>query len=68
MSWHYRARKRVLQGEEFFDVVEFYESPEGWTCEGVGPSGDTLSELVQDVGRMYNDVQRYPVLIDEGKP
>lgn len=64
MSWHYQARKRVDKGQDYFDVVERYETPDGWTKDGMTPSGETLEELTQDLERMLTDVTRFPVLED----
>ena len=65
MSWHYRARKRVLEtGEAWFDMVEYYEQPTGWTKDGMTPGGSTYEELVIELQHMLHDAQSYEVLID----
>lgn len=61
MSWHYQIRKRTITGEAFYDIVEMFDTPPGWTEERVGPHGDTKDELLEDLARMVRDAEHYPV-------
>lgn len=60
MSWHYQVRKRVLNQQPYFDIVEKYSDPEGWTRESIAPGGDTYEELLATLRHMVQDAQRYP--------
>jgi hypothetical protein len=31
MSWHYQIRKRTINGDAFYDIIEMFDSPPGWT-------------------------------------
>ena len=64
MSWHYRVRKRLLDGEEWFDMVEYYTDPDGWTRREVAPGADTYDELVAQLQRMLDDAKERPILHD----
>lgn len=64
MGWHYQVRKR---NDGYFDVVEVYEHPRGWTCEGCDPFGDSYEEVVEDLERMLKDAKAYPVLDEAGE-
>ena len=37
MSWHYQIRTRTINGDAFYDIIEMFDSPAGWTEEGLGP-------------------------------
>lgn len=62
MSWHYQIRKRVIDKEEVFDIVERYSNPDGWTVEGMKPVGDTKEEIIRDIEMMLADAKKYPVM------
>ncbi|MEK9894921.1 MAG: hypothetical protein VW577_05360 [Pelagibacteraceae bacterium] len=63
MGWHYQIRKRRLNGELWFDMVEVYDH--GWTVDGIEPGGDTPEEVIRDLQRMLADAHAYPVLDDD---
>lgn len=65
MSWHYQIRQRMFKGEPFFDVVEIFDNPTGWTVDGVAAAGDTKDGVIACLERMIADCQKYPVLMDE---
>jgi len=62
MSWHYQIRKRVIDKEEVFDIVERYSNPDVWTVEGMKPVGDTKEEIIRDLEMMLADAKKYPVM------
>jgi len=65
MSWHYRIRKRIIEWEAVFDIVEMYGGPNKmWTENGMRPFGNTRKELIRDLERMLADAKKYPVLYD----
>lgn len=65
MSWHYQIRRRTEDGETWYDVVEVYVNPRGWTVDGVRPAGDSVEGVVACLEQMLADVKRYPVLEEE---
>ena len=65
MSWHYRIRKRKIQGEWVFDIVEMYEKPKGWTKDGMRPVGESKKEIIHVLEMMLADAKKYPVLYDK---
>jgi len=71
MSWHYRIRKRIVDDEPVFDIVEMYNSPQGtfrvWTEEGMQPIGDTKEKVIQTLKHMLKDAKKYSVLHDRVK-
>jgi len=66
MSWHYRVRKRMVNGEKLFDIVEMYTKPRGWTKDGMKPVGNSKKEIIRDLEMMLGDAKKYSVL-DEGR-
>jgi hypothetical protein len=69
MSWHYRIRKRIVDDEPVFDIVEMYNNPQGtfrvWTEEGMQPIGDTKEKVIQTLKHMLKDAKKYSVLHDK---
>ena len=63
--WHYQIRRRVINGEKEFDIVENYDTIGAWTECGVSPIGNTKKELLVDLERMLEDAKKYPVLIQK---
>lgn len=62
-GWYYRARKRIIDGAEYWDVVEYYPDVDSWSNESEEPFGETKEELIQNLKDMIRDVQNYEVLI-----
>lgn len=67
MSWRYMAARRTADGEEIWDIREYYdaipngagktaEDGEAWTVDPICPSGESLDELRQDLTNMLNDI------------
>ena len=65
MSWHYQIRKRGDKGEEWFDIVECYDTPKGWTKDGMAPAGETAEGVIETLEMMLADAKQYPVLEDK---
>ena len=61
MSWHYQVRKRVINGDAFFDMIEMFDGPMGWTKDSIAPCGDTKEELLADLRRMLADAETHPI-------
>jgi hypothetical protein len=68
MSWHYQVRRREDKGDVYFDIVEIYTDPPGWTRDSIAPIGDSPEELMRVLEMMLADAKKYPVLIDEDLP
>lgn len=62
MSWHYQMRKRLIHGETWYDIVEVYENPRGWTQDGMAPGGETPEGVIASLTHMLDDAKQYPVL------
>ena len=67
MNWHYRIRKRIVDDEPVFDIVEMYNNPRVWTDEGMQPIGDTKEKVIQTLKHMLKDAKKYSVLHDKIK-
>jgi len=75
VTWNYRVVKKTNTGydnlEEYYGIHEVYYSEEGVpemvTVEPVGPAGDTLEELKQDLAYMLEALKK-PVLDYEDIP
>jgi len=66
MSWRYRVRKRILKtGEPWYDIVEHWDKPAGWSKDGTVPGGNTSGELIRELERMLSDANKYDVLDDK---
>lgn len=69
MSWHYQLRHRVMpNGEHYYDVVEAFTDPTGWTEDGMGASGETPAEVATDLHRMLKDIASHGILEDTSGP
>lgn len=66
MNWHYQVRKKVIEDETVFDLVEVYKNPRVWTEKGMKPIGNTKKEVIQILEMMLDDAKKYPVLHDKG--
>lgn len=67
MSWHYRIRRRTLSGgDTWFDIVEYYDNPTGWTADGMTPGSGTREGLLDELERMLSDAKKYDV-VNEGE-
>lgn len=65
MSWHYQLRKRTTANHVWFDIVEVYDNPTGWTIDGMTPCGESYEAVVECLEHMLADAKQYPVLEDE---
>ena len=70
-TWSYRVVKKTSGCEEFYGVHEVYYTedgkPEMVTVEAVGPVGDTVKELRQELAYMLRAL-RMPILDYEDIP
>lgn len=64
MNWHYQIRKREDKGQVWYDIVEVYPGPIGWSCDSQAPTGETQEELIRTIEMMLADAKKYPVLED----
>lgn len=67
MSWHYQIRKRVINNEAMYDIVEMFDGTTGWIEGSMAPYGATQDELLTDITRMLQDAARYPVFEEPQK-
>lgn len=65
MSWHYQLRKRSNKGGDFYDIVEVFDDPTGWTKDSIVPISDTPEEMVETLQCMIEDILIYPTLVDK---
>ena len=66
MSWHYQVRRRVIDGEKVFDIVEKYGKSIGWTENSIAPWGESKKELIHVLEMMLVDAKMYPSFYDNG--
>ena len=66
MTWHYQVRMRFIHGEPFFDIVEVYPDPLGWTKDSIAPCGESKEDVIQALKWMLNDARKHEVLNDIG--
>lgn len=65
--WHYRMRHRILNGKDWYDIVEFYPGlaeEDRWTVNGMKPGGETPTECLEAIELMLADARKYPILDD----
>lgn len=65
MSWHYRIRKRTDKGQVWYDIVEYYTNPSGWTRDSMAPGGETQDVVIECLEMMLIDAKKYDILIEE---
>lgn len=65
MSWHYCIRKRTDKGQDWYDIVEYYDNPEGWTKDSISPSGETPGEVIKCLEMMVADAKKYDILTEK---
>jgi hypothetical protein len=66
MTWHYQVRKQENgDGDPWFDIVEVYTDPVGWTDDGVVPEDESYDGVIETLENMLADAKKYPVLIDK---
>ena len=68
MAFNYRVFKKTVGSNVFYELREAYYSSDGktvhsWTAEPVHPIGETLEELIADLGQMLAALT-YPVLVE----
>lgn len=66
MTWHYQIRRREDKGQVWYDIVECYKNPTGWTQDSIAPAGETPEGVIETLEMMLSDTKKYPVL-DEAK-
>jgi hypothetical protein len=64
MTWHYQIRKQEDKGYVWYDIVECYENPRGWTKHSMAPSGVSPEGVIECLEMMLADAKKYPVLED----
>lgn len=62
MSWHYQIRKREDKGLVWYDIVEVYADPIGWSRDSQAPTVEMPKELIRTIEMMLGDAKKYPVL------
>lgn len=71
MSWHYRIRKRTINGKPWYDIVEYYFKPTpetkggGWTRDGMTPGGETRATLIRELEMMLADAKKYRTVVEK---
>lgn len=71
MSWHYRIRKRTINGKPWYDIVECYCNPiygpkgNGWTEDGMTPGGETRAILIRELETMLADAKKYRTVVEK---
>jgi len=73
MSWCYKIRRRLIKGDPWFDIVEYYPSQEkhcgGWTVDSIVPEAETPEGVVQILKHMLDDagedIRHNSILIEE---
>ena len=67
MGWTYRIRKRMVEGLEWYDVVEYYDTPPvTWTEESMVPGGETREGVIQCLEMMLADAKKYDTVVEKG--
>jgi hypothetical protein len=65
MSWHYQVRQAWHMGVIYFDIVEVYTNPTGWTKDSIAAAAESYEGVIETLEHMLADAKKYPVLIDE---
>lgn len=66
MPWHYRIRKRMINGQPWYDVVEFIRmgKSRGWTQNSMEPSGETRAQVIRTLEMMLKDCKSTKAFTD----
>jgi hypothetical protein len=71
MSWSYRIRKRFIDGEPWYDIVEYIDigkHPKGWSESSITPGSETRKGLVWVLENMLKDAKHYRTVVDKEEP
>lgn len=66
MGWHYQVMRHKADGEEWFEVHEYFHRMRGlesdcWTERGVIAGRESLEDLKWQLKAMLNDLEKYGV-------
>ena len=67
MSWHYQIRRRKIGKDKrdwWYDIVEVYTKPLGWTKNSMAPSGISRKDVSAELEMMLRDAKRHKTLTD----
>lgn len=69
MHWRYRARKRIINGQVWFDVVEYIidGKSRSWARESMAPGGESRAVLIKTLEKMLKDCKEQTAFTDEVK-
>jgi hypothetical protein len=72
MSWNYRVFKRTVEEEDCYSIRSIYydkkDKADSWATTDTIPSGNTPSELLDELVKMFVAVVTKPVLeVVDGK-
>lgn len=65
MSRHYRIRKHTDKGQGWYDIVEYYDNPVGWTKDSMAPGGETREGVIECLEMMLADAKKYEIVVEE---
>jgi hypothetical protein len=67
MSWHYQIRRKSVKGSTsttpYYEIVEVYNRPYGYTEGPSSPLGESRRGLIRDLEMMLHDAKKYRTLI-----
>lgn len=64
MSWHYCIRKRIVEGLEWYDVVEYYDGHARWTEDSMAPGGESREGVIECLEMMLADCKKYEMVVE----
>lgn len=66
MHWRYRARKRIINGQPWVDVVEYFidGKSRSWTRESMAPGGESRAILIKTLEMMLKDCKQQTAFTD----
>jgi hypothetical protein len=71
MSWSYRIRKQFIDGEPWYDIVEYVDGgkhQKGWTESSITPGSETRKGLIWVLENMLKDAKHYRTVVDKEEP
>lgn len=65
MPWSYRIRKRTDKGQDWYDIVEYYDDLDNWTEDSMAPGGESREGVIACLEMMLADAKKYETVIEE---
>ena len=65
MSWHYQIRKRIVDGQTKYGIVEHVGGEWGYTEVNISAVSKTRQGLIITLEMMLRDARRYKTIVEQ---